>query len=232
MTTLATARSRTPATDVDVDVVRRMDAHRAELRAHCQGMLRCAAEAEDAAQETLVRAWRAYDGFEGRASLRTWLYRIATNVCLDMIDARRRRPEPADVAAGEVTGDVEWPPPAPASAPPPAEDDPAERAVTQDTVRLAFMAALLTLPPRQRSVLVLRDVLRWRATEVAELLGTTVPSVQSALQRARATLARQPAGGAAGAGPARFDGTQQALLRRCTDAFEHYDVASLVSALS
>jgi RNA polymerase sigma-70 factor, ECF subfamily len=229
MTTLADVDI---AAGADADVVRRMETHRAELRAHCRTMLGCSAEAEDAAQETLVRAWRAYDRFEGRAALRTWLYRIATNVCLDMIDARRRRPEPVDVMAGETTGDAEWPPPVPAGIPSPADDDPAERAVVRDTVRLAFVAALLTLPPRQRTALVLRDVLRWRATEVAELLGTTVPSVESALQRARAALAaHHPAGDTGSPRPDLLDDTQRALVRRCTDAFEHYDVPSLLSAL-
>jgi RNA polymerase sigma-70 factor, ECF subfamily len=229
----------TMLTDVDLDagadavVIRRMDSHRAELRAHCRTMLGCSAEAEDAAQEALVRAWRAYDRFEGRASLRTWLYRIATNVCLDMIDARRRRPEPVDVMSGEATGDAEWPPAVPGGIPTPADDDPAERAVARDTVRLAFVAALLTLPPRQRSALVLRDVLRWRATEVADLLGTTVPSVESALQRARAALAaHHPAGEAGSARPDLLDDAQRAQLRRCTEAFEHYDVPSLLSALA
>jgi RNA polymerase sigma-70 factor (ECF subfamily) len=213
------------------DLARQLDDYRADLRAHCRGMLGCAAEADDAAQETLVRAWRAYDRFEGRASLRTWLRRIATNVCLDMIDARRRRPQPIDLAAGDATTDVDWVRAVPADLATPCDDDPAERAVARDDVRLALVATLLALPPRQRSALILRDVLRWRATEVAELLGTSVASVESALQRARATLAAHDhaAGGNASHS---LDADQRDLLRRCTDAFERYDVASLVSALA
>ena len=199
---------------------RRFQAYRSELRAHCRRMLGSASEADDAVQETFVRAWRSFDRFEGRSALRTWLYRIATNVCLDMRDASQRRALPTDPASwptGSLAGGRSSR----------SDDDPAEQAVAHETVRLALGAALLHLPPRQRSVLLLRDVLRWRATEVAELLGTTVASVNSALQRARSTLADAP--GAAGVHPT-TDG-QRALLERYVEAFERYDVDSLVSLL-
>ncbi|HEX6418468.1 MAG TPA: RNA polymerase subunit sigma-70 [Acidimicrobiales bacterium] len=200
---------------------RRFEAHRGELRAHCRRMLGSASEADDAVQETFVRAWRSFDRFEGRSALSTWLHRIATNVCLDMRGAAQRRARPADPAS--------WGTDSPAGRhPSPSDDDPAEQAVARESVRLALGAALLHLPPRQRSVLLLRDVLRWRATEVAELLGTTVASVNSALQRARTTLA--DAHRSADRSRPTDDG-QQALLQRYVEAFEHYDVDALVALL-
>jgi RNA polymerase sigma-70 factor, ECF subfamily len=152
-----------------------LDSHRAELRHHCGGILGSSLEVDDAVQETLVRAWRAVDRFDGRSSLRTWLYAIATNVCLSMRQAPQRRARPVGGAGDTVAGEA-------------ADGCPADTVAEREAVRLAFVVALNRLPPRQRAVLVLRDALGWRAAEVAELLGTTVVSVNSALQRARSTL--------------------------------------------
>src|SRR6266576_5267537 len=172
--------------------------HRAELRAYCYRMLGCPCEAEDAVQETFIRAWRGLERFEGRAALRSWLYRIATNVSLDMLNGRERRARPMDLGPARepiesnlnTLPEVTWIEPIPQdSLFVPAEGDPAKVAVSRETIRLAFVAALQHLPPRQRAVLILCEVLRWKATEVAELLDTSVASGNSALQRARATLA-------------------------------------------
>ncbi|HET6954546.1 MAG TPA: RNA polymerase subunit sigma-70 [Acidimicrobiales bacterium] len=208
----------------------RLEQHRSELAAHCRRLLGSGSEVDDAVQETLVRAWRSFDRFEGRSSLRTWLYRIATNVCLDMLQATQRRARPADpaawTAAGTATGGGGEGTAVLCTHPSPAADDPLDRAVAHESVRLALGAALLHLPPRQRSVLLLCEVLRWTAAEVADLLGTTVASVNSALQRARANLAAaQPS--ADRSGP--MDDAQRALLRRFAAAFEHYDIESLVT---
>jgi RNA polymerase sigma-70 factor (ECF subfamily) len=214
----------------------RLEQHRAELTAYCYRMLGSPFEAEDAVQDTLVRAWRSFDRFEGRASLRSWLYRIATNVCLDMLDGRERRARPMDLGpAGEpevahltTAPEATWIEPVPNSLVT-AQGDPADVAVSRETIRLAFVAALQHLPPRQRAVLILCEVLRWKATEVAELLETGVASVNSALQRARATL---EASGASSTDPVpAMDEDQQKLLARYVEAFERYDMDALTSLI-
>jgi RNA polymerase sigma-70 factor, ECF subfamily len=211
-----------------------LEEHRRALTAHCRRLLGSAFEAEDAVQETFVRAWRAYDRFEGRASLRTWLHRIATNVCLDMCDATQRRARPVDFASWQAPGaapsDVAFVQPFPGCHASRVGDDPAEQAVTREAIHGAFVAALLYLPPQQRSVLVLREVLRWKATEVAELLGTTVASVNSTLQRARSNLAARRC--AADDQPHALDEEQRPLLHHYVDAFRRYDVDALASLLA
>ena len=188
--------------------------HRSELTGYCHRMLGSAFEADDAVQETMVRAWTRRESFEGRASVQTWLYRIATNVCLDMLRGRSRRAVPMDLDGLEVLPhdqDLQ------------AEADPADLVAEKDEIELALMVALQALPARQRAVLILREVLRWSAPEVADLLGTTVASVNSALQRARATLSARTRG----------DDTtgQRALVAPYLRAFEHYDFDSLVAVL-
>jgi RNA polymerase sigma-70 factor (ECF subfamily) len=214
-----------------------LEEHRVELTGYCYRMLGSAFDAEDAVQETLVRAWTGLDRFAGRSSLRTWLYRIATNVCLDLLRGRGRRALPIDLGApsapveaalGSPAAAGAWIGPAPDASVLPAGGDPAELAVARESVRLAFVAALQHLPPRQRAVLILRDVLRWRADEVAELLDSSVASVTSALQRARATLADRDAT----AGPtAGLDREHRDLLERYVHTFERYDIAALVALL-
>ncbi len=226
-----------------------LERHRRELTAHCYRMLGSGSEAEDAVQETMVRAWRATDSFEGRSAVRSWLYRIATNVCLDMLRGRQRRARPmemgpvrtADSPIGQTLPEDAWVSPIADDRVVPDHGDPAEVAEARDTIRLAFVAALQHLPPRQRAVLILREVLRWQATEVAELLDTSVASVNSALQRARATLANLDLVGSEFQSPAHskspsskaqvMDVEQQALLARYVEAFERYDIESLVSLL-
>ncbi|MTE18008.1 sigma-70 family RNA polymerase sigma factor [Streptomyces sp. TRM43335] len=217
----------------------RLERHRTELTGYCYRMLGSAFEAEDAVQETMVRAWRGLGRFEGRSSLRSWLYRIATNVCLDMLAGRARRARPMDLSSpggaelppGPALPEATWIEPMPDSRTLPAGDDPAERAVARESVRLAFVAALQHLPPRQRAVLILREVLSLRASEVAELLDTTVASVNSALQRARATLASEDVSGDEGTGTADLDEAQRPLLERYVRAFEAYDLDALTSVL-
>ncbi len=219
------------------DLEPQLEAHRVELTAYCYRMLGAAFEAEDAVQETFIRAWRGFDRFEGRAALRSWLYRIATNVCLDMLHAPQRRARPVDVSIartadtplGDPLPETTWIEPVPDQRVVPTGGDPADVAIARESVRLAFVAALQHLAPRQRAVLILREVLRWRADEVAELLDTTVASVNSALQRARATLASRDveASGSSGA----LDDEQRALLERYMDAFQRYDLDSLTSLL-
>ena len=219
------------------DVGQTLEQHRVELTAYCYRMLGSSFEAEDAVQETLLRAWRGLDRFEGRAALRSWLYRIATNVCLDMLNGRQRRARPMDlgparepVAANLSTQpEVTWIEPIPDGLAVPAEGDPAEVAVARETIRLAFVAALQHLPPRQRAVLILCEVLRWKAVEVAELLDTSVASVNSALQRARATLEARNV--SAADTPASLDEADAELLARYVDAFERYDMEALTSLI-
>jgi RNA polymerase sigma-70 factor, ECF subfamily len=214
-----------------------LDEYRTELTAYCYRMLGSAFEAEDAVQDTLVRAWKGFSRFEGRAALRSWLYRIATNVCLDMLGSRERRARPmdlgpaltADAPLGAVLPENTWIQPIPDGRVLPVGGDPAELTIQRETIRLAFVATLQHLPPRQRAVLILREVLQWQATEVAELLETTVASVNSALQRARATLAVKDV--AAANEPEPLGEQQRALLARYVDAFERYDMDSLTSLL-
>src|SRR5262245_19473656 len=209
-----------------------LEQHRVELTGYCYRMLG-SADAEDAVQVTLLRAWRSFDRFEGRSAVRSWLYRIATNVCLDMLDGRKRRARPMDIGPARepeaanlnTLPEVTWIEPMPDSRIVP-DGDPAEVAVVRDSVRLAFVAALQHLPPRQRAVLILRDVLRWQASEVAELLDTSVASVNSALQRARATLAETSVGET----PA-VDEADAELLARYVDAFERYDMDALTALI-
>jgi len=205
-----------------------LEQYRSELTAYCYRMLASPFEAEDAVQETFLRAWRAFDQFEGRAALRSWLYRIATNVCLDMLNGKERRATPMDLGPARepieanlnVPSEVTWIQPLP---------DPAEEAVSRETVKLAFVAALQHLPPRQRAVLILCEVLRWKATEVAELLETSVASVNSALQRARATLEASDIT-AAGTTPS-VEAADEDLLARYVAAFEAYDMEALTSLI-
>ena len=212
-----------------------LEAHRVALVGHCYRMLGSASEADDAVQETLLRAWRGLDGYDGRASLRTWLYRIATNVCLDALADRTRRERPVAMGpVGTVHDDLverprtHWLEPIPDVHALPADGDPAERAVLRQSIRLAFVAALQRLPARQRATLLLAEVLGWPASEIAGALETTVAAVNSALQRARATLAGSapPEGAAAELTP-----EQATLLARYLDAFERYDVDALSALL-
>jgi RNA polymerase sigma-70 factor (ECF subfamily) len=215
----------------------RLEAHRRELTGFCYRMLASPFDAEDAVQDTMVRAWRAMDRFDGRSSLRTWLYRIATNVCLDMLAGRQRRALPMELgpssppvleSLGSPLPVGTWIEPVPDARVVPESGDPAELAVARESVRMAFVAALQHLPARQRAVLILRDVLRWKADEVAELLDTSVASANSALQRARATMAASKT-----TAPQldAMDDDQRALLARYVEAFERYDIESLVSLL-
>ncbi|MGW3264591.1 sigma-70 family RNA polymerase sigma factor [Streptomyces sp. NPDC001056] len=216
-----------------------LEKHRTELTGYCYRMLGSSFEAEDAVQDTLVRAWRSHERFEGRSSLRSWLYRIATNVCLDMLAAGNRRARPMDLTAATPLAqaalsprpDHTWLEPVPDARVLPTVDDPAEAAIAKESVRLAFMAALQQLPPKQRAVLILREVLAWRASEVAELLETSVASVNSALQRARATLAERADAGAEGTVSDPLDEEQQKLLERYVKAFEGYDMTALTALL-
>jgi RNA polymerase sigma-70 factor (ECF subfamily) len=212
-----------------------LEQYRAELTAYCYRMLASPFEAEDAVQETMLRAWRSMDRFEGRASLRSWLYRIATNVCLDMLAGRERRARPMDLGPAQepiesnlhTLPETTWIQPLPNSLV--AEGDPADVAVSRETIRLAFVAALQHLPPRQRAVLILCEVLRWKASEVAELLETSVASVNSAVQRARATLEANEV--SASETPPSVDEADSELLARYVAAFEAYDIDALTSLI-
>jgi RNA polymerase sigma-70 factor, ECF subfamily len=211
-----------------------LERYRVELTAYCYRMLG-SLDAEDAVQETFIRAWGAYDRFEGRSALRSWLYRIATNVCFDMLDSRKRRARPMDLGpAGEPivenlrTPDQLWIEPMPDGLVVP-DGDPADIVGVRESVRLAFVAALQRLPARQRAVLILCEVLRWKAAEVAELLETSVASVNSALQRARATLEASELTPAA-TSPS-VDAADTELLERYVSAFEQYDMDALTSLI-
>ena len=213
-----------------------LEDYRRELTGYCYRMLGSGFEADDAVQETMLRAWRSSGQFEGRSSVRSWLYRIATNVCLDMLRGRQRRARPMELGPpsapdeaflGQILPENMWVSPIADERVLPAGADPAEIVEARDAVRLAFVTALQHLPPKQRATLILCEVLRFQATEVAELLGTTVPAVNSALQRARATLAAVPA-------DQRAEGVPEdhaELLKRYVDAFERYDMSALVGLL-
>jgi RNA polymerase sigma-70 factor (ECF subfamily) len=219
-----------------IDLERAFSAHRRELTGYCYRMLGAGSEAEDAVQETMVRAWRAIDRFEGRSSLRSWLYRIANNVCIDMLRSPQRRARPMDMGPstptseavlGEPHAENVWIQPIPDEQVIAPDGDPATVTAARESIRLAFVAALQHLPARQRSVLILCEVLKWKAAEVAELLDTSVASVNSALQRARATLA----GMELETLDPTVDPAHQALLARYVDAFERYDIPALVGLL-
>lgn len=225
-----------PHVDVDDPRLDDIETHRRALIGYCYRMLGSGFEAEDAVQETMVRAWKAIDRFEGRAGLGTWLHRIATNVCLDMLRGRQRRARPMEMGPaadphdppGGVLPEHMWVQPIPDAWVVPPDGNPAEVAEAKETIRLAFITALQHLPPKQRAVLILREVLRWKATEVAELLDTSVAAVNSALQRARATLAE----GDLDATPVTEVGVhEEELLARYVDTFERYDIAALVALL-
>jgi RNA polymerase sigma-70 factor (ECF subfamily) len=218
------------------DFVRSTELFRRELLAHCYRMLGSVDEAEDLVQETYLRAWRSYAGFEGRSSVRVWLHRIATNACLTALEHRARRPLPSGLGAPSedphklvpVGGpDITWLQPIPDALVTPASDDPAAVVAMRDSLRLALIASLQYLPPRQRAVLLLRDVLAWSAVEVAETLGTTTAAVKSTLQRARARLRHvapddviEPT-----------EPEQRALLGQYIAAFENADAAALEQLL-
>ena len=214
-----------------------LELHRGELTAYCYRMLGSPFDAEDAVQDTLVRGWKSIERFEGRSSVRSWLYKIATNVCIDMLDGRKRRARPIDLGPAvepiesnlNVPGELTWIEPLPDSLIGSGQGDPAEVAVARETVRLAFVAALQHLPPRQRAVLILCEVLRWSAAEVAQLLETSVASVNSALQRARATLGEHEL--STESGPATLDAVDRELLERYVEAFERYDIGALTALI-
>ena len=218
---------------MQVDVTQ-LETYRPALIGHCYRMLGSAFDAEDAVQDTMVRAWRSLDRFDGRSSLRTWLYRIATNVCLDALGDRARRVRPMEErAAGSIDDPLEtrprthWLEPIPDARALPSDADPFELTALRQSTRLAFVAALQRLPPRQRAALLLTEVLGWSAAEVAESLETSIAAVNSAVQRARATLGNRDSGSAEGA----LTDAQSKLLERYVDAFHRYDVDDLVALL-
>ena len=220
------------------DLERTLEQHRSELTGYCYRMLGSSFEAEDAVQETLVRAWRGFDRFEGRSALRSWLYRIATNVCLDMIQGRQRRALPMDLVssssgdseAGPRLPESKWIQPIPDGRALQPTEDPAEVTESRETIRVAFIAALQHLPARQRAVLILRDVLRWKASEVAEALETSVAAVNSALQRAHAQLHGKQLTEDTVSNDLTPD--QEKLLERYVDAFWRKDITTIVSMLT
>jgi RNA polymerase sigma-70 factor (ECF subfamily) len=216
---------------VDTEFVRQADPYRRELLAHCYRMLGSVYDAEDLVQETYVRAWRSYDRFEGRSSMRTWLHRIATNACLNALESRSRRPLPIGLGAPSSDPadalierrEVPWLEPMPDSL---VSDDPAAVVTGRESIRLAVVAAMQFLPPRQRAVLILRDVLQWPAAEVGEMLEMTTASVNSALQRARAQVQQATVSAEEMSEPSESE--QRELLDRFVAAFEAKDVKALV----
>ena len=212
-----------------------LEQHRAALTGHCYRMMGSAADADDAVQETMVRAWRGLGGFEERASLRTWLTRIATRVCLDTLPDRTRRLRPIELEGPGTVDDPltelprgRWIEPIPDAVALPTDADPVERVSLRQSIRLAFVAALQHLPPKQRAALLLTEVVGWPAAEVADTLETSVASVNSALQRARAKLSGF---GDLPEGAASLTAAQSVLLDRYVNAFERYDVGALVRLL-
>jgi RNA polymerase sigma-70 factor (ECF subfamily) len=224
-------------TSVDADLSSEaLEAYRRELTAYCYRMLGSGSEAEDAVQETLLRAWRKAEGFEGRSSVRSWLYRIATNVCLDMHRGAQRRARPVELGPASAPDESNlgpylpenlWISPVADERILPENADPAEVAEIRDSVRLAFVTALQHLPGRQRAALILCEVLRWQASEAAELLDTSVAAINSALQRARATLSSVEMQSR----PITVSSADAELLQKYCDAFERYDVSTLVTLL-
>jgi RNA polymerase sigma-70 factor (ECF subfamily) len=220
------------ATFIETD----LESYRRELTGYCYRMLGSAFEADDAVQETMLRAWRASDSFEGRSSVRSWLYKIATNVCLDLLRGRQRRALPMDLGpssppkesllGGFLPEDL-WVTPIPDASVLPEHGDPEQIAIARDSVRLAFVTALQHLPPRQRAALILCEVLRWPASDAAAMLQTSVASVNSALQRARSTLSALPEEQR----PADVDEEKSELLDRFVDAFQRYDMDALVKLM-
>jgi RNA polymerase sigma-70 factor, ECF subfamily len=213
-----------------------LEAHRVPLTGHCYRMLGSAFDAEDAVQETMVRAWQGLDRFEGRSSLRTWLYRIATNVCLDALSDRSRRARPMEEGPNGSVEDhldtrerTHWLEPIPDARVLPSDASPFELTALRQSIRLAFVSALQHLPPRQRAALLLSEVVGWSAAEVAESLDMSVAAVNSALQRARATVAARNRNATVGSESLSADEVQ--LLDRYVDAFQNYDVDALVSLL-
>ena len=226
-----------PTTQLTEVSPEKLESYRRELTGYCYRMLGSGFEADDAVQETMVRAWRAADGFEGRSSVRSWLYRIATNICLDMLRGRQRRALPMDLGPasppveallGDWSTEDLWISPIADDRVLPEHGDPADIAVARDTIRLAFITALQHLPARQRASLILCEVLRMPAAEAAATLGTSVPAVNSALQRARATLADLPPEQR----PGPLDPDQAGQLARYVDAFQRYDMEQLVTLLA
>lgn len=219
---------------VDADFPRLTDPYRRELLAHCYRMLGSVHDAEDLVQETYLRAWRSYHNFENRSSLRTWLYRIATNVCLTALEGRDRRPLPTGLGAPSSgpeeplveQSEVPWLEPVPDVLVGAAQSDPATIVTSRESIRLAFIAALQHLPPRQRAVLILRDVLKWRAAEVADAVGITTAAVNSILQRARAQLEQAAPTEETVVEPVTAE--QRDLLDRYVQAFWEKDVATIV----
>jgi RNA polymerase sigma-70 factor (ECF subfamily) len=227
--------SSQPATFTPAHDFGELEQYRGELTAYCYRMLGSPFDAEDAVQDAFVRAWRSRDSFEGRSALRSWLYRIATNVCLDTLKGKERRARPMDLGSAaepiesnlNIPTDIAWLEPIPMRLIAP-DRDPADVVVANESIRLAFVAALQRLPARQRAVLILREVLDWQASEVSDLLDTSVASVNSALQRARATMAKT---NAAAESPQPLSEADRKMLERYVSAFERYDISALTALI-